>query len=91
VGGRDALAVLQVAPTPTRGRVLSRAKLAAVLGRGVRRRSVEARAAELQATLRTPQLEPSPVLAEASGAAVTALVALRQSPEQRLGVIAVHV
>jgi hypothetical protein len=35
---------------------------------------VEARAAELQATLGTPQLEPSPVLAEASGAAVTALV-----------------
>ena len=74
LGGRDALAVLQVAPTPTRGRQLSQAKLAATLRRAGRQRGVEDRAAELQAVLRQPQLEPSPVIAEAYGAAVTALV-----------------
>jgi transposase len=74
LGGRDALAVLQLAPTPTGGRELSRARLAAVLRRAGRQRGVEARAAELQAALRAPQLETSPVIAEAYGAAVTALV-----------------
>jgi transposase len=74
LGGRDALAVLQLAPTPILGRQLSRAKLAATLRRAGRQRGVEGRAAEVQAVLRQPQLEPSPVIAEAYGAAVTALV-----------------
>jgi transposase len=74
LGGRDALGVLQVAPTPTLGRGLSRAKLAAVLRRAGRQRGVEGRAAELQAALRAPQLQPPAVVAEASGAAVAALV-----------------
>jgi transposase len=74
LGSRDALAVLQVAPTPTLGRRLSRAKLAAVLRRAGRRRGVDGRAAELQAALRAPQLQPPGLVAEASGAAVRALV-----------------
>jgi transposase len=74
LGGRDALAILAVAPTPTLGRQLSRAKLAARLRRAGRQRQVERRTAELQAILRRPQLQPSPVVAEAYGAAVTALV-----------------
>jgi transposase len=74
LGGRDALAVLAVAPTPALGRRLSRARLAATLRRAGRQRGLEARAAELQAALRAPQLEPSPVVTEAYGAAVTALV-----------------
>jgi transposase len=57
LGGRDALAVLQLAPTPTLGRQLSRAKLAATLGRAGRQRNLDRRAAELQAALRHPQLE----------------------------------
>ena len=63
-----------MAPTPILGRQLSRAKLAATLRRAGRQRGVEGRAAELQAVLGQPQLEPSPVIAEAYGAAVTALV-----------------
>jgi hypothetical protein len=66
--------VLQVAPTPALGRQLSRAKLAATLRRAGRQRGVDGRAAELQAVLGQPQLEPSPVVAQAYGAAVTALV-----------------
>jgi transposase len=74
VGDRDALAVLQVAPTPTLGRGLSRAKLGAVLRRAGRQRGVEGRAAEVQAALRIPQLQAPGVVAEAYGAAVKALV-----------------
>lgn len=50
----DALAVLQLAPTPERGRQLSRAQLAAALGRGGRHRNLHARAAQIQAALRSP-------------------------------------
>jgi transposase len=86
LGSREALAVLQVAPTPALGRRLSQAKLAAVLGRAGRRRGADAKAAELQAALRAPQLQAPRVVTEASGAAVTALVgvieALNVQPEQ---------
>jgi transposase len=58
LGGRDALAVLQLAPTPVGGRGLSRARLAAVLRRAGRQRGVEARAAELQAALRARNWRP---------------------------------
>ena len=74
LGGRDALAVLQVAPTPALGRQLSQAKLAAVLRRAGRQRHAEGRAAELQAALRAPQLQAPGVVAEAYGMAVAALV-----------------
>lgn len=67
VGDHDALAVLQVAPTPTLGRGLSRAELAAVLRRAGRQRGLEGRAAALQAALRTPQLQAPGVVAEAYG------------------------
>jgi transposase len=74
LGGRDALAILAVAPTPTLGRQLSRAKLAATLRRAGRQRAAEDRAAELAAILRAPQLQAPGLVAEAFGAAVKALV-----------------
>jgi transposase len=74
VGSRDALAVLQVAPTPTLGRQLSRAKLAAALVRAGRQRGAQARAVQLQAALRAPQLQAPTIVADAYGAAVLALV-----------------
>lgn len=72
----DALAVLAIAPTPARGRGLSRSKIAAALRRGGRQRRVEERAAEIQAALRSEQLEAPLVVAEAMGASVAALVAV---------------
>jgi hypothetical protein len=72
----DALAVLAVAPTPTRGRGLSRSKIASALRRGGRQRRVEERAAEIQAALRSAQLTAPDVVAEAMGATVAALVAV---------------
>ena len=70
----DALAVLAIAPTPTLGRRLSISKIGSALRRGGRQRRIEARAAEIQAALRSDQLEAPPVVAEAMGATVVALV-----------------
>src|SRR3954453_15445952 len=53
----DALAVLALAPTPARGRRLSRSKIAAAVRRGGRQRRVDERAAQIQAALQAPALE----------------------------------
>ena len=75
-GGRDAVAVLALAPTPALGRGLSHAELVDALRRAGRRRQVEARAAAIQAALASQQLEAPPVLAGAYGQVVTASVAV---------------
>jgi transposase len=84
LGGRDALAVLAVAPTPALGRQLSQAKLAAVLGRAGRQRHLAGRAAELQAALRASQLQAPGVVAEAYGVAVAALVGVISTLNRQL-------
>jgi transposase len=76
LGSGDALAVLAIAPTPTLGRGLSRSKIASALRRGGRRRRIEERAAEIQAALRAEYLQAPPVVADAMGASVAALVAV---------------
>jgi transposase len=72
----DALAVLAIAPTPTLGRGLSRARIAAALRRGGRQRRIDARTVEIQTALRSEQLHAPPVVADAMGASVAALVAV---------------
>ncbi len=72
----DALAVLALAPTPTRGRGLSRSKIASGLRRGGRQRRVDDRAIEIQTVLRGPQLQAPAVVADAMGSSVAALVAV---------------
>ncbi len=72
----DALAVLAVAPTPSLGRRLARAKIASALCRGGRQRRVEERAAQIQAALRAPQLQAPDLVARAMGSSVAALVAV---------------
>ena len=76
LGSSDALAVLALAPTPTQGRMLSRSKIVAALRRGGRQRRVDERAEQIRVALRAEQLEAAPVVANAMGAAVTALVAV---------------
>lgn len=70
----DAIAVLQIAPTPTLGRRLSLSKIAAALGRGGRQRNIDKRAAQIQQALRTEQLQPAPLIEKAMGATATALI-----------------
>ncbi len=72
----DALGVLAIAPTPALGRRLSRSKIAAALRRGGRQRRVDERTIEIQAALRSDQLEAPPVVADAMGASVAASVAV---------------
>jgi hypothetical protein len=71
----DAVEVLRVAPAPALGQALSRAKIAAALRRGGRQRRIDARAAEIQAALRSPQLRGSPLTEAAMGASVAASAA----------------
>ena len=56
---RDALAVLSLAANPEQGRRLSQSKIRASLARYGRQRNLDLKAAQIQAQLRTPQLELS--------------------------------
>jgi transposase len=76
IAGRDALAVLELAPTPAKGRALSRSKIASALRRAGRQRGIDARAEQIQTVLRDPQLAAAPVVEVAFGHTVTAMVAV---------------
>jgi hypothetical protein len=83
-GGRDAVAVLGLAPTPALGRALAQAELVAALRRAGRRRQVDARAAAIHAALAGQQLEAPPVVAAAYGQVVAAAVAVIASLSEQL-------
>lgn len=70
----DALAVLEIAPGPAAGRALSRAKIAAALRRGGRKRNLDARAEAIQAALRSEQLAQPALVEEAFTASAATLV-----------------
>lgn len=74
LGGRDAVAILEYAPTPTRGRSVSQAKLMSALRKAGRERNLEARAVELQSILRQPHLEQPAALVAAYGIIVKSSV-----------------
>jgi transposase len=76
LAGRDALAILAIAPSPEAGRRLSQAKIAAALRRAGRRRNADTAAERIQAALRAPQLEAHPGVVGAYTAAVRSLVAV---------------
>jgi len=76
LGGRDAVAVLEYAPTPIRGRSVSQAKLISALRRAGRERNLKARATELQGILQQPHLEQPATLVAAYGVIVKSCVRL---------------
>jgi transposase len=76
LGGRDAVAVLEYVPTPSRGRSVSQAKLISALRRAGRERNLKARAAELQRILQQPHLEQPATLVAAYGVIVKSCVRL---------------
>lgn len=71
---RDALAVLDRAPSPDQGRRLTQTQIVAALRRGSRRRNLERRASEIAEALRGRQLQAPAVLASAYAASVQASV-----------------
>jgi hypothetical protein len=72
----DALAVLGAAPTPAAGRSLSAARIAGALKRGGRERRVSERAQQIQAALRSSQLEAPAVITGAYGEVVRSTVSI---------------
>ena len=76
LAGRDALAVLAIAPTPATGRALSRSRLASVLRKAGRQRNLQTRAEEISTVLRAEHLALPDALTEAYGASVRSLVAV---------------
>jgi transposase len=76
LAGRDALAVLAIAPTPEQGRALSRSKIETTLRRAGRQRNHAVVAERIQAALRSEQLAARPGVVSAYAASVTALVAV---------------
>ncbi len=76
LASRDALAVLAKAPTPQRGAALRPTQVLAVLRSAGRRRNLTTRTEQITAALRAEQLAAPPLVAEAFGHTVTALVAV---------------
>ncbi len=76
LAGRDALAILAIAPSPEAGRRLSQAKITAALRRAGRQRNLQSTAEDIQVALRAPQLEAHPGVIGAYTAAVRSLIAV---------------
>jgi transposase len=76
LAGRDALAILAIAPSPEAGRRVSQSKITAALRRAGRQRNLQSTAEQIQATLRSPQLQAHPGVVGAYAAAVRSLVAV---------------
>lgn len=76
LAGRDALAVLAIAPDPEAGRRLSISKITATLRRAGRQRNLPATATRIQDALRTEHLTAHPGVMDAYAAATGALVAV---------------
>jgi transposase len=73
---RDAVAVLERAPTPEIGRSLSLNQIRSTLRRGGRKRRIDERAVEIQTILRADQLGAPAVLSDAFAAITKATVGL---------------
>lgn len=87
LAGRDALAVLAVAPSPEQGRRLSQARVAALLRKAGRQRNLDRRAAEIVAVLRSEQLGARPGVVAGYAASVSALVAVITEMVRQTGVL----
>ncbi len=73
---RDAVAILEIAPTPAGGARLSKPQIKAALKRGGRQRNLDAKTIEYQTALRTKHLEAPEAVASAFGVITTSTVAI---------------
>ena len=76
LAGRDALAVLTVAPSPDLGRRLSQARIETLLRRAGRQRNLASTAAKIRAALKSEQLTARPGVIPAYTASASALLAV---------------
>ena len=87
LGSGDAAEVLKLAPEPRLGAALSRTQITAALRRGGRTRRLSERAAAIQAALRSPQLQPSPLISAAMGAAVASLASVTSEMTRQIAAL----
>jgi hypothetical protein len=90
LSGADTLELLVKAPTPQAAARLSRAQIRGALNRA-RRRGADAKAAHIQAALRTPHLGQSEVVASAYAATTMALAQLIQALNAQIAALEVRV
>jgi Transposase/Transposase IS116/IS110/IS902 family len=76
LAGKDAVAVLDRAPSPDQGRALTPAALRQTLRRGGRKRNIDAKAADIHAALQRPQLAQPAQVTRAFAASAHANVAV---------------
>lgn len=76
LAGRDALAVLAIAPSPTTGQTVSTSRLVTVLRQAGRQRNLQTRAEQIRAVLHTEHLGLSQQLTQAYATSVGSLVAV---------------
>jgi transposase len=88
LAGREALAVLTVAPSPDQGRQLSQARLEALLRKSGRQRNVTATAAKIRAILATEQLTARPAVVPAYAASASALIVVLSAMATQTEVLA---
>jgi transposase len=89
--GRDALAVLAVAPSPEQGRRLTTARVVTVLRKAGRKRNAQAAAEKIVAALRSDQLAARPAVVGAYAASAAALVAVLAALSQQVDLLAEQV
>lgn len=84
IDSAEGLALLARAPEPAAARALSAAQIAALLRRAGRKRTIDARAKEIQRVLREDHLEAPPAIAAAYGKIVGAIVAAVQPLSEQI-------
>jgi len=88
LASHEACSILGMAPTPERGRKLTRSRIRRSLAASGRTRNLDRRAEQIHEALHAPQLQASPVLAEAYGEAVGSLVVLIDHLTHQIGRLA---
>jgi transposase len=88
LAGREALAVLTVAPSPDQGRRLSQSRIETLLRRAGRQRNVAATAAKIRAALTSEQLTARPGVVPAYAASAAALIVVLSAMAEQTEVLA---
>lgn len=84
---QDAMALLEVAPTPAQGRALSRSQIGKALRAAGRQRRVSERADTICTALRAPQLHAPSLVTDAHGDTVRAHAAIVQTMTRQIAVL----
>lgn len=91
LAGRDALAILSVAPTPEQGQALTVEEISKLLREAGRQRYLEATASRIYTALHTEHLCALPALTQAFGASTRALVSIISELVRQISTLATEV